>query len=58
MKGAISIGLFTFIFAFVLFMILKAVTGLRVSEEEEKGGLDIGEHGAEAYPNFQPVAEL
>lgn len=58
LKGIISIGVFTFLFAVVLFMVLKAVMGLRVSEEEEKGGLDIGEHGAEAYPNFQPVAEL
>jgi Amt family ammonium transporter len=31
--------------------------GLRVSVQEEKEGLDLGEHGGEAYPNFQPVAE-
>jgi len=57
LKGIISIGVFTFIFAFVLFLIVKAIMGLRVSEEEEVEGLDIGEHGNEAYPNFQTVNE-
>jgi Amt family ammonium transporter len=57
LKGIIAIGVFTFIFAFVLFLIVKAVMGLRVSEEEEVEGLDIGEHGNEAYPNFQAVNE-
>ena len=55
--GILSIGAFTFVFALVLFTIIKAVMGLRVSAEEEKEGLDIGEHGNEAYPNFQPLAE-
>ncbi len=58
LKGIISIGVFTFIFALVLFLVIKAIFGLRVSEEEEKEGLDLGEHGAEAYPNFQPIAEM
>lgn len=46
-----------FVWAFgvgmVLFLGLKATIGLRVSEEEELKGLDIGEHGAEAYAGFQ-----
>jgi Amt family ammonium transporter len=29
--------------------------GLRVSAEEEMEGLDIGEHGNEAYPDFTPA---
>ncbi len=57
LKGILSIGIFTFIFAFVLFLIIKVTMGLRVGEEEEKEGLDIGEHGMEAYPNFQPLPE-
>jgi Amt family ammonium transporter len=57
LKGILSIGAFTFIFAFVLLLIIKALMGLRVGEEEEKEGLDIGEHGMEAYPNFQPLPE-
>lgn len=51
-KGIVAVGVFTFIFALVLFYIIKAVMGLRVSAEEESEGLDIGEHGNEAYPNF------
>ncbi len=51
--GIAAIGAFTFIFAFVLFSIIKATMGLRVSAEEETEGLDIGEHGNEAYPDFQ-----
>jgi Amt family ammonium transporter len=53
--GIVSIGAFTFLFAFVLFLVIKAIFGLRVSAEEETEGLDIGEHGNEAYPDFQPV---
>ena len=33
-------------------MVLKSVLGMRVSEEEELMGLDIGEHGMEAYSGF------
>jgi len=51
--GVAAYGIFTFVFAFVLFFVIKLVMGLRVSEEEEHGGLDIGEHGQEAYPDFQ-----
>ncbi len=36
----------------VLFYILKATVGLRVSPEEEREGLDYGEHGNEAYHGF------
>ncbi len=52
LKGIVSIGAFTFIFALVVFVAIKATIGLRVSAEEETEGLDIGEHGNEAYPNF------
>ena len=36
-------------------VVLKAVIGIRVSREEEIGGLDRGEHGAEAYAGFQII---
>lgn len=39
--------------AFIIFSIIKATMGLRVSEEEELEGLDVGEHGLVAYPDFQ-----
>jgi len=51
--GCGSIVLFTAVFTGVVFMILKATTGLRVSEEEEREGLDLGEHDMAAYPDFQ-----
>lgn len=47
--GVICVYTFAFIFSLVLFLILKAVMGVRVSEEEEAEGLDIAEHGAPAY---------
>ncbi len=40
---------------FLMFAILKATMGLRVSREEEMGGLDVPEHGTEAYPAEQPA---
>jgi ammonium transporter, Amt family len=46
-----------FVWAFftglILFKVIKATVGLRVTEEEEARGLDIGEHGMEAYSGFQ-----
>jgi Amt family ammonium transporter len=37
----------------VLFLALKHTVGLRVSADEEIAGLDVGEHGMEAYAGFQ-----
>ena len=54
--GVAAIGAFTFVFAFALFYILKVTIGIRVSEEEEMEGLDLGEHAAEAYPDFQAAS--
>jgi ammonium transporter, Amt family len=42
----------TFVIAFIMFKIIAATIGLRVSAEEEIEGLDITEHGGEAYPDF------
>jgi Amt family ammonium transporter len=53
--GIVSIGIFTFAFAFIVFSIIKATMGLRVLPEEEFEGLDVGEHGNVAYPDFQPA---
>ncbi len=47
--GVLSIGAFTFVFAYATFFIIKKVSGIRVSEEEEYRGLDITEHEMEAY---------
>ncbi|MBD8892112.1 ammonium transporter [Roseibium litorale] len=50
--GVVAIGAFTFIVSGVVWLILKAVIGIRVSEEEEALGLDKVEIGVEAYPEF------
>ena len=50
--GALAVGATAFIASFVIISIIKAIMGIRVSAEEETEGLDIGEHGNEAYPNF------
>lgn len=43
---------------FIMFKILKATIGLRVTPEEETEGLDYGEHGASAYPDFQIASRI
>lgn len=50
--GILAYGAFTFGISFVLWMILKSVVGIRVSEEAEINGLDMSELGMEAYPEF------
>lgn len=55
--GAQLLGLgvifaWVFVTSFVVWLILKVVMGIRVSEEEEYEGVDIGECGMEAYPEF------
>ncbi len=51
--GVVAVFGWAFIAAAVLFSIIKATVGLRVSEKEELQGLDIGEHGVESYAGFQ-----
>ncbi len=51
--GVAACFVWTFVLAFILFNIIKFTIGLRVTEEEEKEGLDLGEHGGNAYPDFQ-----
>ncbi len=54
--GSTVIPLWAFVTMYALFSTLKAVGLLRVSPEEELRGLDIGEHGEEAYKGFQIFA--
>jgi len=51
--GVLAVGAFTFIISYIAWNILKAIMGIRVSEKEEHEGLDVGEHGMEAYPDFE-----
>ena len=46
------VGAFTFIISYVLWMGLKMLVGIRVSEEDEIAGLDNSELGMESYPEF------
>jgi Amt family ammonium transporter len=52
LTGVACVFAFAFSVAFALFFVLKHTLGLRVSEEEEMKGLDISEHGHEAYSGF------
>ncbi len=52
LTGIIAYGVFTFVGALILWSILKATLGIRVSEEDEINGLDMAELGMEAYPEF------
>lgn len=47
--GTLAVCGFAFLFSLIVFSILKVTIGVRVSEDEESEGLDIGEHGQEAY---------
>lgn len=51
--GVAAVGAVSFAGASIIFAILKYTVGIRVSEHEESQGLDIGEHGMEAYSGFQ-----
>jgi len=53
LTGVLAYGAVCFPSALLIFFILKKTIGLRVSAEEELKGLDIGEHGMEAYAGFQ-----
>jgi Amt family ammonium transporter len=56
--GVAAVFAFVFPVSLVLFKIIQATTGLRVSDEAELEGLDISEHGNEAYADFQVYADL
>jgi Amt family ammonium transporter len=56
--GVLAVGAFTFVISFLVWKILKLALGIRVSENEEIDGLDVGEHGLEAYPDFEKVSNI
>jgi Amt family ammonium transporter len=56
--GIVAVGAFVFIAASITWFALKATIGIRVSAEEEAEGLDLGEHGNAAYPDFHPSANV
>ncbi|MEM1362140.1 MAG: ammonium transporter, partial [Pseudomonadota bacterium] len=50
--GFAAIGGFVFVASLIVWILLKGIMGLRVSEEAEINGLDMAELGMEAYPEF------
>ncbi|ROQ18050.1 ammonium transporter [Marinimicrobium koreense] len=50
--GALTIFVWVFVTSLIVWGVLKAVIGLRVSEDEEYEGVDLSECGMEAYPEF------
>ncbi len=50
--GVVAIGFFVFTVSSIIWLALKATIGIRVSPEEEHMGLDQGELGVAAYPEF------
>ncbi len=56
--GIVAVGLFTIAFSLIVWSTLKATLGIRVTQEEEFEGLDVGEHGMEAYNGFVKEADV
>ena len=52
MKGIAAVAAFTAGASAIVWYGLKLSVGIRVSVDEEREGLDAGEHGMEAYPGF------
>jgi Amt family ammonium transporter len=50
--GMLVIFIWVFLTSLLVWLALKAIMGVRVSEEEEESGVDIAECGMEAYPEF------
>ncbi|HET6497676.1 MAG TPA: ammonia permease, partial [Coriobacteriia bacterium] len=50
--GVVAVGVAVFAASLLAWLAIKSTLGVRVSEEEELEGLDIGEHGNRAYPDF------
>jgi Amt family ammonium transporter len=52
LAGVVGVGIFVFVVSLIFWKIIQATIGVRVSPEEEIEGLDLGEHGNIAYPDF------
>jgi Amt family ammonium transporter len=53
LAGVGAAATFCSLSAFIIFFTLKKTIGIRVSKEEEIDGLDLHEHGMDAYPDFR-----
>jgi Amt family ammonium transporter len=55
--GILSVGGITVLLSTIFWLVLKSTLGIRVTPEEEMEGLDISEHGMEAYHGFRKEAD-
>jgi Amt family ammonium transporter len=55
--GVATVGVFCFATSLLIFYLLKSTLGIRVTEDEESEGLDIGEHKMRAYPDLHDKVE-
>jgi Amt family ammonium transporter len=55
--GVLAIAAYVFPVSLIIWAILKFTMGIRVTEQEEREGLDEGEHGMSCYPEFGQSAE-
>ena len=49
LTGTVAVSIAAFVFAYIVFSVIKAISGVRVTPEEEAEGLDLAEHGQSAY---------
>ncbi|MDR1469005.1 MAG: ammonium transporter [Spirochaetaceae bacterium] len=56
--GILAVGAWAALTSLLLFLVIKATVGLRVSAREELVGLDLSEHKAEAYAGFQIFSNM
>ena len=54
--GVVAVAAFVLVTSVILFAIIKATVGLRVSEQEEREGLDVHEHGSPGYGSDRALA--
>jgi Amt family ammonium transporter len=57
LAGIASFGALVVLASTLIWLLLKVTLGVRVGEEEEEIGLDLGEHGMQAYPGFSRLPE-
>ncbi len=50
--GVVAVGAFVFTASIIVWLAIRATVGMRVTAKEEIEGLDLGEHGNQAYPDF------
>ena len=52
LRAVVAIGLYTAVATAAILLIVRALVGLRVSEDDEEAGLDLSQHGESAYPSL------